>query len=614
MSPKFWVRTFRNMVFRTRPYFAHLAITHVCNLKCHFCHIPEYLVQEQDTEGMKRIINRLDQMGIAILSISGGGEPLLRKDFAAILNYAAEKGLYTKITSNGTVPLAKYDELLASQVTEIAISLDGVRGNDLPFSHVGPKLLACIRHLNDHLPRGKRLTINITISAANRDQVDEIVAYCTREYPRARLWLNPVVVGQGKLRVLTQLKVNPDYMRRVDSPTLLTPSFFKRGAEDYYRSETYNWGCLAGELFFDIKPNGDFWICQDHPAKAPLNILDPDFEEKYRQADFSHRRACSGCTYSCYWITQKSLEPRNWPGMAGIWWKLVTHPTDACRKTEKEYGWLAGLAHFSSARLLSSARQAAKVALWLALLAVLPGARPATAQSGAPPGRSEDIVALMEQRNTQRREALQSYQSRRRYFATSPRLHRQAYLVVEERFSAPQEKRFRVIEHGGSGIIERRVFMPLLETELANARPTACGAVDLCRRNYTFTFLEYENAERAYVFKVEPRSTNKYLLRGRIWVNSEDFGIQRIEGEPAHRPSFWVRRDRFVHEYAKFGDFWFPVRTRNEVELLLFGRSTLGIDYFDYDWQPRTASGSLASGLAVEALPLKNLPLPMLLH
>src|SRR2546425_3476089 len=155
---------------------------------------------------MKRMIDRLDRMGIAVLSISGGGEPLLRADFAAILNYAAGRGMYTKITSNGTMPHSKYAELLASRVSEIAISLDGVRGNNVPFSHVGPKILDSIRFLNDNLPGNIRLTLNITISSANRDQVDEIVAYCTREYPRARLWLNPVVVGQGKLRVLTQAK------------------------------------------------------------------------------------------------------------------------------------------------------------------------------------------------------------------------------------------------------------------------------------------------------------------------------------------------------------------------------------------------------------------------
>ncbi len=357
MTHKFWSRTIRNLVFRNRPYFAHLALTHVCNLRCRFCHIPEERVKEQDTEGMKRIIDRLDRLGIAVLSISGGGEPLLRQDFATLLNYAADKGLYVKITSNGTMSRAKYAELLASRVSEISISLDGVRGNDLPFSHEGPKLLDSIAFLNRNLPAGKLLTLNITISDTNRDQVDDIVNFCTREFPNARLWLNPVVVGQGKLRVLTQLKVNPDFMHRVESPTLLTPRLYKEGCEDYYRSETYNWECLAGEFFFDVKPNGDFWICQDHPAKTPLNILDDDFEQKYRRADFSHRRACSGCTYSCYWITQKSFEPRTWPGLAVMWWKCNTRPDEVCRQTARKYGWQAGLLHLCVSRALAGRKR-----------------------------------------------------------------------------------------------------------------------------------------------------------------------------------------------------------------------------------------------------------------
>jgi MoaA/NifB/PqqE/SkfB family radical SAM enzyme len=351
------------MLFRNRPYFAHLAFTHRCNLRCRFCHIPEERVAEQDTDGMKRVIDRLDRMGIAVLSISGGGEPLLRPDFATLLNYAADKGLYTKITSNGTMPLTKYEELLASRVSEISISLDGVRGNDLPFSHVGPKILATIRYLNDHLPRGKQLTINITVSPSNHDQVNEMVAYCTREFPHACLWLNPVVVGTGKLRAPAQLKVNPDFLRQVDSPSLLTPGFYKQACEEYYQNETYDWGCLAGEFFFDIKPNGDFWICQDHPAQPSLNVLDNDFERKYREADFSHRRACSGCTYSCYYLTQKSFEPRAWPGMAGVWWKSNTRSDDACRKTADERGWVAGLLHYSAAHFLLAAQSAARTVL-----------------------------------------------------------------------------------------------------------------------------------------------------------------------------------------------------------------------------------------------------------
>jgi MoaA/NifB/PqqE/SkfB family radical SAM enzyme len=118
------------------------------------------------------------------------------------------------------------------------------------------------------------LTINVTISKENVGQVEEIVDYCTREYSKARVWLNPVVVGNGKLRTDALEPAPPDYLWTVKSPTLLTTEFFRQGVKQHYETGRLDWGCKAGRFFFDINPNGDFWICQDYPAKTPLNILD----------------------------------------------------------------------------------------------------------------------------------------------------------------------------------------------------------------------------------------------------------------------------------------------------------------------------------------------------
>ena len=350
MKCKYIRRTLRNEILRKRPYFAHLAITHRCNLRCRFCHITEEPYDDLDLDGMKRVIDMLDWMGVAVLSICGGGEPLLRNDCTKIVNYAADKGLYTKITSNGTLPASRYRELLESEATEIAISLDGVEGDDLPYGHVSPKILRTIRYLNDNLPKGKSLTINVTVSDINYKQVDTIVAYCTSEYPNARIWLNPVVTGEGKLRTNNVGMADPTYLHRLDSPTLLKAEFFIRGAEEQFHNGRFSWGCLAGRFSFDIKPNGDFWICQDRPSRPLLNILNPDFMKKYRRADFTYRRKCSGCTYSCYFVTQKLFEPRNWPELGKIWWQMATEPGEPCREVARKYGWLAGLLYFLTLR------------------------------------------------------------------------------------------------------------------------------------------------------------------------------------------------------------------------------------------------------------------------
>ena len=574
MSAKFILRTLRNIVLRDRPYFAHLALTHRCNLRCRFCHVQDSTFDELDTDGMKRVIDRLDEMGVAVLSVSGGGEPLLRPDFAEIVDYAASKGMYTKLTSNGTMPRSKYQQLLDSRVKEIGISLDGVRGSDLPFSHVGPRILDSIRYLHDHLPPGKQLTINVTVSESNRNQVDEIVAYCAREFPRAKVWLNPVVVGEGALRTNGAASPEPDYLRRCQSPNLLSAEFYTEGVEKQSRTAFFDWRCLAGAMFFDIKPNGDFWLCQDQPARIPLNILEPNFRRRLRAADFSYRKQCSGCTYSCYYVTQNGFNPRNWADMAQLWWVSNTIHGELCRVAADRWGWVAGLLVYLVQRLRPRISVTATAALGILLLAA------GFARARHP----EEILACMEQTNEQRQARLPSFVSERVYTAANARFHRSATVTAEVHYSTVGEKTFRIVGQSGSGTIRKRIIEPLLVAECENARPEARARTDICRRNYDFEFVTVDAEHVSYVFRVKPKNPTRYLFIGEVWVDSDTCGIRRIQGEPAVSPSFWVKKTMFFHDYGRFGDFWLPLHHHTEVQLRVFGRSTLDIMYQDYLW------------------------------
>ena len=234
------------------------------------------------------------------------------------------------------------------------------------------------------------------------------------------------------------------------------------------------------------------------------------------------------------------------------------------------------------------------VAAGLLLGALLvPAAR---SQVAAPQLKPEEVIIKLEERNAQRQDALRSYVSQRRYSAANPRLRREGYAVVEMRYQSPDTKAYRVVESGGSRSIRTRVFEPLLKAELESSTPAGRAATDISRSNFRFTFVRYDEAAHAYVFDAEPLTSNKYLFRGRIWIDAGDFAIQRIEGEPAQRPSFWVKKTHFVREYRKFDDFWFPVRHRTHVELRLLGPSTMDIDYFDYQWAPAKKTADARDG------------------
>lgn len=197
------------------------------------------------------------------------------------------------------------------------------------------------------------------------------------------------------------------------------------------------------------------------------------------------------------------------------------------------------------------------------------------------------ILDRMEERWERQVRTLAVLRDQRRYTVNHPLLGDSTYLLVEERFRAPEDRAFSIIERGGPSAVQSRVFLRLLDVERETTPEAARRAVDICRRNYDFTFAGYDAAAEAYMFDVVPSTSNPYLLRGRIWVNAADFGVQRIEGEPAKKHSALVRRVHFVHEFARFGEFWFPVYHRSETNLAVFGSAVLEIKYFNYSWESR---------------------------
>lgn len=195
----------------------------------------------------------------------------------------------------------------------------------------------------------------------------------------------------------------------------------------------------------------------------------------------------------------------------------------------------------------------------------------------------ETIIERLEAANTERLAKLAPYRAVRRYWVNHALIPR-TYLTVEEQYHPGQARAFRILERGGPADMERRVFQPLMDAERSNDLPPARNAVDICRRNYSFTWIRRDIAASAHVFQVEPITGNRYLFRGLIWIDERDYGVQRIEGEPAQAPSAWVRRTRFVHEFQRSGAQWIQSRRRSEVDLLLVGHAVMGIDYFDCQW------------------------------
>src|SRR4029077_19908374 len=112
----------------------------------------------------------------------------------------------------------------------------------------------------------------------------------------------------------------------------------------------------------------------------------------------------------------------------------------------------------------------------------------------------------------------------------------------------------------GWGAARNHVFPRLLSAEVDASQPDARERSRITPQNYDFEMIGSQtvNKHPAWVIAVTPKTANKYLMKGKIWVDAAEYVIIRIEGEPAKKPSFWIKSVYFVHTYSKQGSFWFP--------------------------------------------------------
>ncbi len=113
------------------PEAIYVETTNRCNLKCTMCHHGYGLTGpkgDMSWEVFRKIIDRIDSIPnySPRVALHMNGEPALHKEFIRFCRYAASKGLYTFIHTNGTLLHPKIaKELIEAGLSEISFSFEG---------------------------------------------------------------------------------------------------------------------------------------------------------------------------------------------------------------------------------------------------------------------------------------------------------------------------------------------------------------------------------------------------------------------------------------------------------------------------------------------------------
>ena len=207
--------------------------------------------------------------------------------------------------------------------------------------------------------------------------------------------------------------------------------------------------------------------------------------------------------------------------------------------------------------------------------------------AGEPAATDERLARIMAElvsRNEQRLTDLSRYTSRRRYVIENKRFGQSASVEVIERYEHPGRKEFEIVNEEGSSYVQKIVHK-MLDAELESAEDDRREETQVSAAQYEFKWVEETELDGrpVYVIEIDPRKKKSFLIKGRIWVDAREMAIVRMEGALSKKPSFWVGRTNIIRTYSKHGPFWLPASMESISSIMLAGKSSLVVDYYDYE-------------------------------
>ena len=171
----------------------YLQLTRECKQRCRFCSNPPTGVELSVAE-MRALIDELKELGYDGVILTGG-EPSMSELLLPALAYAKERGLHSRIISNGQrlSDPAFFKQCVEGGLSHVHLSLHSYRPEVHDFITQYPGAWALLTKTLELVPRmGITCDINTVINAYNADHLHETVMWLCDRFPYLRhfVWNN----------------------------------------------------------------------------------------------------------------------------------------------------------------------------------------------------------------------------------------------------------------------------------------------------------------------------------------------------------------------------------------------------------------------------------------
>jgi MoaA/NifB/PqqE/SkfB family radical SAM enzyme len=275
------------------PLLAHIIPIRRCNLACEYCNEYDDFSNPVPTETMFQRVDKLAELGTAVVTISGG-EPLLHPELDQIISRIRQRGMIAGLITNGYLLVAdRIQRLNRAGLEWLQISIDNVTPDEVSkksLKVLDKKLELLAEYADFHV------NLNSVVGGGVRHPQDAITIGKRALDLGFTSTVGIIHDGVGQLQALD------DEERRVyhEMKSMEKSSFTRiNGFQDNIAQGRPNqWRCRAGARYLYICEDGLVHYCSQQRGYPAIPL------EKYTVADIrreylSEKSCAPHCTVSC---------------------------------------------------------------------------------------------------------------------------------------------------------------------------------------------------------------------------------------------------------------------------------------------------------------------------
>ena len=283
----------RGLAFTGHPLLAHIVPVRRCNLSCTYCNEFDEVSAPVPEQVMLERVDKLADLGLAVLVISGG-EPLLHPQLDNIIARSRKRGILTGLISNGyLLTVERIKKLNDAGLDHLQISIDNVNPDEV--SKKSLKVLdKKLQMLSEYATF--ETNVNSVIGGGIKTPEDALVVSARARELNLYSTLGIIHDGQGQLKALSE-KENKVYRKhRNDSRRSWTRWYDFQ--DNIAEGKPNNWSCRSGSRYLYICEDGLVHYCSQQRGYPGIPLL--KYTKEHIRKEYHTKKYCAPyCTVAC---------------------------------------------------------------------------------------------------------------------------------------------------------------------------------------------------------------------------------------------------------------------------------------------------------------------------